>query len=148
MSKKWTINLDEILLRLDRSSQKQSGCPMVTFFNAALPIHGITLSKTSQSSTLITRNSAAREVLPPHYQLSMIAKSFDHERIWLEIVKFMKKERGLFGLDAVKTLTCTFGLNEKGEWIRMSLIKHMFLILSFHSWCSWHSWQKIPYQNW
>ncbi len=87
---------------MDGKTQQRGGCPSVTFYDGSLPVLGMIVSKTSQSSTLITGSTAAGEALPPHFQFSTTAKSERCKRISLETVRFMKNVRGKYSHDEVK----------------------------------------------
>ncbi len=115
---------------MDGGTQTRSGHPTVTFFEGSIPILGMTVSKSSQSTTSITGSTAAREMLPPHIQFSSSDKSEDHVQIWLEAVQFMKDMRGKFGHDVVQSFPCTFGLNKKGEMDKEEFETYLFISIA------------------
>ncbi len=53
---------------------KRGGRPTVTFHDGLLPAIGKMVSKLTQSTALITGSTAARELLPPHFQYFSLAK--------------------------------------------------------------------------
>ncbi len=75
------LNLDESAVTMDGSCQTQGGRPTVTYFYGSLPAVGSVTSKTSQSTTLITGSTSAREILPLHFQFATNAKLEDCEQI-------------------------------------------------------------------
>ncbi len=104
----WIINVNNTALNLDGNNTKQDGIPTITFIDVGLPTIGITSSKPSPSTNLITECNAQDEVIPPDFQFLSI-KSDDWERIWLKTVKYLKGVAGKFGLPKIKLFCVRLG---------------------------------------
>ena len=81
------LNLDETCLSLDGTEGNRGGRPSVVFFNASISRAGTPSSKSSVTHTMITGATASGEALPPHFQFSTRAKTDEHARIKLEVMR-------------------------------------------------------------
>lgn len=108
------LNFDETCLSLDGSSINRGGRPAAYYHDPRLPQVGISTSKTSQTTTMITGSNAWGEALPPHFQFMCSAKTEEGERIRNECVRYMHQTIGKFGLEEQKSLPVSLGMNEKG----------------------------------
>ena len=78
------LNVDEIEISLDGSSSRVGGRPAVTFYDPHLPMASRSAAKSSLSCTSIFGSSAARECIPPHWQLPTAATLADREKVQLD----------------------------------------------------------------
>ena len=108
------LNFDETCLSLDGSSINRGGRPAAYYHDPRLPQVGISTSKTSQTTTMITGSNAWGEALPPHFQFMTSAQTDEGERIRNECVRYMRRTIGNFGLGEQKSLPVSLGINEKG----------------------------------
>ncbi len=123
------LNLDKTAITLDGSKSYRGGRPSMAFVDGGLPEIGLSASKMSQSTTMITKSNALGEVIPPHFQFSTIAKSDNGECIWLKTLKYLKGFWAKFGMDLVMTrrnFSFTLRLNEKGGTDREEFEKYIF----------------------
>ena len=61
------LNFDETSLSLDGSSISRGGRPPMVYEDPRLPRVGMSTSKTSQTTMMITGSNAWGEALPPHF---------------------------------------------------------------------------------
>jgi hypothetical protein len=108
------INFDETCLSLDGSSIHRGGRPAAYYHNPRLPQVGISTSKSSQMTTMITGSNAWGEALPPHFQFMTSAQTDDGKQIRNECIRYMMKVKGEFGLEEVVSKPVSIGMNEKG----------------------------------
>lgn len=99
---------------LDGSSINRGGRPAAYYHDPRLPQVGISTSKTSKMTTMITGSNAWGEALPPHFQFMTSAQTEEGERIRNEYVWYMHRTIGTFGLGKQKSLPVSLGMNEKG----------------------------------
>ena len=107
-------NFDETCLLLSGSDTNRGGRPDAIIYDPRFPVVGLTTSKSSLSSTLITGSTAAGEALPPHIQFQTKAKSNDTERISIDVIEHCPKVKGKFGCPEQRLWPVTFGMNENG----------------------------------
>ena len=108
------LNFDETCLSLDGSSINRGGRPAAYYHDPRLPQVGISTSKTSQTTTMITGSNAWGEALPPHFQFMTSAQTDEGQQIRNECVRYMRRTIGTFGLGEEKSLPVSLGMNEKG----------------------------------
>ena len=120
------LNLDETCLSLDGTEGNRGGRPSVVFFDASMSRAGTPSSKSSVTHTMITGATASNETLPPHFQFSTRAKTDEHARIKLEVMRWMKDVRGRFGNGEEKVWPVTLGMNEKGGMDTVEFEKYIF----------------------
>ena len=108
------LNFDETCLLLDGSSINRGGRPAACLNDTRLPEVGISTSKTSHTTTMITGINALGKALPPHFEFMMSAQSDEGKQIRNECLRYMLNVIGEFGLEERVSLPCTFGMNEKG----------------------------------
>ena len=116
------LNLDESCLSLDGNAGRRGGRPSVTFFDPNLPRTGEATTKSSITTTFITGSTAAGEPVPPHFQFSSKATSFDRERIRRETVAHFHKVKGKHGQNEHGVFPTTVGVSTaKVVWTTKSL---------------------------
>ena len=108
------LNFDETCLSLDGSSINRGGRPAAYYQDPRLPQVGISTSKSSQTTTMITGSNAWGEALPPHFQFISSAQTDEGQQIRNECVRYMQQTIGTFGLGEEKSLPVSLGMNEKG----------------------------------
>ncbi len=108
------LNFDETCLSLDGSSINRGGRPAAYYHDPRLPQVGISTSKTSQTTTMITGSNAWGEALPPHFQFMTSAQTDEGKQIRNECIRYMKNVRGEFGLGEVASKPISYGMNECG----------------------------------
>ena len=109
----WNIlNFDETSLSLDGSTVIRGGCPAVMYQDHHLPQLGKSTSKTSQTTTMITRSNAWGEALPPHFQFMSSTQTDEGRQIWDESVLFTNQIIGQFGLAEEATFPVTLRTDE------------------------------------
>ncbi len=64
------VNIDEMCLVLDKSTNGKGGRPGVILYDCSLPEVGKVQTKSSLSTTMIGRSNAAGKAVPPHFQFS------------------------------------------------------------------------------
>ena len=108
-------NFDETCLSLDGSTITRGGRPEASWEDSRLPRVGKSMSKTSQTTTMIGGTNALGGALPPHFQFSLNAASEERMQIRTEAAIFFKQVLCKFGMKEEVSLCCTVGANEKGE---------------------------------
>ncbi|KAL3771166.1 hypothetical protein ACHAWU_004789 [Discostella pseudostelligera] len=108
------INFDETCLSLDGSSINRGGRPAAYYHDPRLPQVGISTSKTSHTTTMITGSNAWGEALPPHFQFMTSAQTDEGKQIRNDCIRYMMNVRGEFGLGEVVSKPVSIGMNEKG----------------------------------
>jgi len=108
------INFDETCLSLDGSSINRGGRPAAHYHDPRLPQVGISTSKTSHTTTMITGSNAWGEALPPHFQFMTSTQTDDGKQIRNECIRYMKNVKGEFGLGEIASKPVSIGMNEKG----------------------------------
>jgi hypothetical protein len=98
---RWILNVDETMMSLDGSKTRAGGWPAVTFFDPHLPMPCVSSAKSSLSCTGIFRSSAARECVPPHWQIPTTAAAVEREKLRVDFVRHFMKTHGRFGCEEV-----------------------------------------------
>ena len=107
------LNLDESCMSLN-GNERRGCCPYVLFYDHNLPNTGKTVSKSSVSLTFIGGSNALGEALPTHLQFSTSAKTFEREKIRLDIACHLLNVHGKWGMNWPVYKQVTMGLNEEG----------------------------------
>ncbi len=81
------LNFNETCLSLDGSSINRGGRPAVSYHDPPLPHAGMSTSKTSQTTTMITGGNAWGETLPPHFQFMTSAQTDLPHSPWCPMVR-------------------------------------------------------------
>jgi hypothetical protein len=108
------LNFDETSLSLDGSTISRGGRPPVGFQDPRLPQVGKATSKTSQTTTMVTRSNAWGEALPPHFQFMTNAQTDEEKQIRSECILYTPNILGQFGLGEEVSCPVSLGANEKG----------------------------------
>jgi hypothetical protein len=80
------LNVDKTKMSLDRSKTRVGGRLAVTCFDPHLPMPCVSAEKSSLSCTGIFGSSAAREFIPPHWQIPMNATAVEHEKMQVDFI--------------------------------------------------------------
>ena len=62
---------------------------------------------------MITDNNAAGKAIPPHFQFQTSAQLIDTMRLWNNLIKFIPKIKGRFGMGAKQLWSIAFRMNPK-----------------------------------
>ena len=120
------INIDETPLPLDGSQGNCGGRPPESICDATLPQTGQAVSKSGITLTMIGGSNAAGDPIPLHFQFGSAAKTEDQKKIKLEVALYMHETFGQWGFGEVRSMSPTFGMNEKGGMDQKELEKYIF----------------------
>lgn len=87
---------------------------MIVFYDPNLPEVGKGTGKMAKVTRIITGSSAAGKALPPHLQFMTAVTAEEREHISHDLVAWLPKTKGTFGLDKTKFWPCNVGLSERG----------------------------------
>ena len=122
-------NFDETCLSLDGSTITRGGRPEASWEDSRLPSIGKSMSKTSQTTTMIGGSNTLGGALPPHFQFSLNAASEERMQIRTEAAIFFKQVLCKFGMKEEVSLCCTVGANEKGGMDKVEFTKYVAIVL-------------------
>ena len=118
-------NIDETCLSLDGSDNVRDGRPEVYLYDPTIHQVGKALSKSSLTSTMITRSNAAGETIVPHFQFQSKAKSDNTMRLQYDVAEHMPHVVSQFGCEEERSWPVTFGQNEKGGMDEVEFEKYL-----------------------
>ena len=96
------INVDETDGSLDNTTGSKGGHPPVVFSDPTVLWGAMAANKSGYSSKVICGSSAAREAIPPHFQLKMLAQSDATMKISVDWFLHAAFVHGKFGLPTIQ----------------------------------------------
>jgi hypothetical protein len=120
------LNVDKATISLNGSKARVGSRLVVTFYDPYLPMPCVSAAKSSLSCTGTFRSSAARECVPPHWQLLTTATAVEREKVRFNFLHHIVNTWGRFGCEEVREWPATIGMNKKGEMNNNEFEKYIY----------------------
>jgi hypothetical protein len=108
--------MDETCILLDGSNGTRGGRLTVTFYDVHFPQLGRAKSKSTLTTTMIGRSSAAGEPIPPQFQFQTTAQTAEAEAIRIKCLCYMLHVQACFGYNEMQLFPIFLVSTTREEW--------------------------------